>query len=174
MSVDDGAPVRSVRLEREAARVLLLDSDDAVLLMRGFDPALPDRRIWFTVGGGLEDGEDDVTGALREIYEETGLRVAREHVVGPLHSDHAEFGFAEYWVVQPQRYYAVRVPDGWTPQPAALEETEAATVDRWAWWTPEDLRAHEEGRSHSGPGLPGETVYPRDLLAVLDRARRAL
>ncbi len=44
-------------IPRRAARVLLLDGAGRVLLLRGFDPAMPEHRYWFTVGGGLDDGE---------------------------------------------------------------------------------------------------------------------
>ena len=43
---------------RQAARVVLLDDRDRVLLFRGFDPADPDRGSWwFTPGGGINPGE---------------------------------------------------------------------------------------------------------------------
>jgi 8-oxo-dGTP diphosphatase len=48
---------------------------DEVLLLRG----APDKRIWPDkyngVGGHVETGEDILSGARREIYEETGLTV---------------------------------------------------------------------------------------------------
>ena len=60
-----------------------------VLLLRG----APDKRIWANrlngVGGHLEPGEDALTGARREVREETGLEVdaltlrAVVHISGP-------------------------------------------------------------------------------------------
>lgn len=41
---------------RTSARVVLLDEQDRVLLMRGHDPKTPDLPFWFTVGGGIEPG----------------------------------------------------------------------------------------------------------------------
>lgn len=43
------APVR-----RRAARVVLLDGDDRILLFRGSDPHVPDLPFWFTPGGGAD------------------------------------------------------------------------------------------------------------------------
>lgn len=158
-------------LVRSAARVLLVDGGGRVLLMRGHDPAeQPPRRYWFTVGGGLEPGEDDRRAAVRELHEETGLRVGVDDVLGPLWHEDVEFGFDRWWVRQAQRYYAVRVepPAGWVPAPAGLEPGEAATVDRWAWWSVDQLRAQAAGSPHDGPVEPGEVVYPAALPDLLD------
>src|SRR3984885_7704999 len=56
---------------RRAARVLLLDPEDRVLLMR-YDDGPPNGHHWTTPGGGLNDGEDYRSAALRELEEETG------------------------------------------------------------------------------------------------------
>lgn len=58
---------------RRAARILLLDEHDRILLIR-FAPA--DRRpFWCGVGGECDPGEDFHEAAVRELFEETGLRV---------------------------------------------------------------------------------------------------
>jgi len=60
--------------ERRTARVILLDPDDRVLLMKGRLPSDPTAAgVWFTVGGGIESGETLLEAAVREIREETGL-----------------------------------------------------------------------------------------------------
>lgn len=66
---------------RQAARVVLLDDRDRVLLFRGFDPAHPDRGSWwFTPGGGINPSESLEEAAPRELAEETGIR---EVTLGP-------------------------------------------------------------------------------------------
>ena len=56
---------------RRAARVLLFDDRDAVLLFH--EVSRPDRAgWWYTPGGELEPGETEVEAARRELLEETG------------------------------------------------------------------------------------------------------
>ncbi len=174
----DVDPARAGRalLLRTAARVLLLDGAGRVLLMRGFDPADPGRRrYWFTVGGGTEPGERLHEAAVRELHEETGLAVAHEDLHGPVWHEVVEFGFEQWWVRQSQEYFVVRLPGGpdgapaWQPAPAALEPSEVATVDRWAWWSVEQLRAHAQGTAHDGPGEPDELTYPPELPDLVER-----
>ena len=68
----------TVDTSRTSARVVMLDEDDRVLLLRGHDPKIPNTYFWFTVGGGLERGEHLRAAAVREIEEETGFVVAPE------------------------------------------------------------------------------------------------
>jgi 8-oxo-dGTP pyrophosphatase MutT (NUDIX family) len=58
-----------------AARTLVLDPEGRALLLRWIDPE-DGRAVWFTPGGGIEGGETPGAAALRELFEETGLRVA--------------------------------------------------------------------------------------------------
>lgn len=61
---------------RETARVVLHDGDGRFLLMlTHFDArvGLPPR--WITPGGGIDEGEEPLDAAVRELREETGLEV---------------------------------------------------------------------------------------------------
>jgi 8-oxo-dGTP pyrophosphatase MutT (NUDIX family) len=61
--------VNSLRL-RDAARAVVLDPEERVLLVR-FE--FPRRRGWATPGGGIDPGESDEAAIRRELAKETGL-----------------------------------------------------------------------------------------------------
>src|SRR5512146_2213350 len=113
---------------RRAARVLLVDAAHRVLMLRGRDPAHPDLRYWFTVGGGLETGETPAEGAVRELHEETGLRISAEAVGDPVFHEVTEFSFDGRPYRQEQDFFLVRV-DSWQVDFAGHDEIERATVD---------------------------------------------
>lgn len=62
---------RSESTFRQAARVVLLDSSDRMLLARW---QLGDEIWWTAPGGGLNPGESHQDAAKRELVEEVGLR----------------------------------------------------------------------------------------------------
>jgi 8-oxo-dGTP pyrophosphatase MutT (NUDIX family) len=145
-------------LPRRAARVLLLDHAARVLLFRGCDPERPWRRYWFTVGGGLDPGESLVDGAVRELYEETGLRLAPDQLVGPIHREITQFPFDGRWYAQEQEFFVARVAS-WEVDTSGHDAIERATIDESRWWSLEELEATDD------------EFYPVDLPALLRTAK---
>ena len=144
----------TVPLERRAARVLLVDDAGRVLLQNCCDPADPAGGSWWnTTGGGIDEGETPEQAAVREVHEETGLRV-RE--VGPVvHTRLTEFSFGGSSYRQSEDYFLVRTP-AFEAVPTAHSDLELVAVLGMRWWTRDELRA------------TGERVYPEELLEVLE------
>jgi len=124
-------------VERAAARVILLDEDGAVLLLRGFDPTRPERGSWwFTPGGGLDAGESPVDAARRELHEETGLCIAD---LGAARFERdAVFEFEGVTYRQHEHYFALRT-SRFEPDRAAWTEVEQRSVLGHRWWSVDDL-----------------------------------
>jgi 8-oxo-dGTP pyrophosphatase MutT (NUDIX family) len=77
---------------RRFAGVLLVDRSGAVLLQERDEHPVIDPEKWGLVGGHLEDGEDFLTGAVRELREETGVVLSTDDLTlhGEYRVDHRE------------------------------------------------------------------------------------
>jgi 8-oxo-dGTP pyrophosphatase MutT (NUDIX family) len=119
---------------RHAARAVVLDGDDRVLLVR----FRAEGSVWWAApGGGLEEGETHEAAILRELAEETGVRApqigpcvwTREHV----------FPWKGRVLRQRERYFVVRVES-----PELRPELSKAILveegmDEIRWWTLEEI-----------------------------------
>jgi 8-oxo-dGTP pyrophosphatase MutT (NUDIX family) len=143
-------------IERRAARVLVVDVAGRVLMLRGADPADPARPYWFTVGGGLEPGESVAEAAVRELAEETGLRLPVGEIGEPVWNDVTEFPFDGRRYRQEQSWFLVRVPS-FDVDRSGFDEIEQATVSDVAWWSVDDFSSCSE------------PFYPPDLPVLLRR-----
>jgi 8-oxo-dGTP pyrophosphatase MutT (NUDIX family) len=122
--------VTEIRI-REAARAVVLDGDERVLLTRFEFPDRP--RVWTTVGGGLEPGETYEDAVRRELAEEAGLQVTelgpciwtRDHLIAhPVDFD-----------VQRERFFLVRTP-AFEPAPHhTWAQLKAEGMTEIRWWT---------------------------------------
>lgn len=147
----DGVPFR------RAARVLLLDAQDRVLLVRGHDVDQPERSWWFTVGGGIDAGETPEQAAVRELAEETGLQIAEEDLVGPVLTRSAIFDFFHQDVRQDEVFYLARIADPGEVSRAGWTDIERDFMDEVRWWPATELAQVDI------------EVFPRGLAQVVAR-----
>ncbi|MFD4629843.1 NUDIX hydrolase [Streptomyces sp. NPDC058284] len=150
----ESAASLSGRPLRRVARVVLLDRDDRILLLHGYEPGNPADDWWFTPGGGVEGDETREEAALRELREETGITDVE---LGPvLWRRVCSFPFAGRRWDQDEWYYLARTSQTRTVA-EGLTELERRSVTGARWWTCRELtEAHE-------------TVYPTRLAGLFRR-----
>ncbi len=149
------APSDAVMLTpRPSARVVLMDSSGRVLLFQGFDPARPQELFWFTVGGGVEDGEELRDTAVREAFEETGVKLAPEQLAGPVWRRRAVFSF-DGRTFDAEEWFFHATVDGLEVDTSGFNDVEETSISGFRWWTQEELESTED------------TVYPVQLAELL-------
>lgn len=149
MSTAQATP--TARRIRRAARILLTDADDRLLLFRYSPPAR--RAFWCAPGGECEPGEDFDRAARRELLEETGLDTDCGPEIARRADDFVTLEGEP--VTSDERFYRVRVDrlevsaQGWT----ALERQMQM---QHRWFTRAELADWPE------------PIFPATLLALLE------
>jgi len=131
--------VTELRL-RPAARVIVVDEDERVLLVRFEFPH--ESSLWATVGGGLELGESHEQAALRELAEEAGLEGVE---LGPrVWTRTHVFELGVNWDGQAEVYFLLRTAS-FEPRPRlSWDQLESEFVTDVRWWTLDELERSEE------------------------------
>ncbi|MFD7158762.1 NUDIX hydrolase [Kribbella sp. NPDC059898] len=137
---------------RTTARVLPVRPDGRVLLLHGWDPLKPDTTYWFTIGGGVEDGETLAAAACRELREEVGIVLPAAELGTPFATNTIEFEYSGSRIIQAQTFYAVAV-DRVDVTFANQEELEQQTISEHGWWYGDDLEATGLAAHVTIPGL---------------------
>lgn len=139
---------------RESARVVCIDERDRVLLFKTHFHGRVAPARWLTPGGGIEPGEDAHEAAVRELFEETGLRDAK--LVGPIAHTRVPLPAGHVFDAADMTTFLLRTATfdisraGWMPD----EHDDILDI---RWWSADELRTtHEE-------------LDAEDVLATLDR-----
>jgi 8-oxo-dGTP pyrophosphatase MutT (NUDIX family) len=143
-------------LEREGARVLLLDPSGRVLLIH---ERIDVGTHWLTPGGGREPGESLPRAAVRELYEETSLRIDLDEQTEPVHVVQRSWQWREARFFQTDHFFLVTLDHRPEVAPAALTEMEAETLLGFQWWSVDELRG------------ASVVIEPPDLADLLERLR---
>lgn len=143
---------------RLAARVLLISPSNRLLLFKIHyrSGALAGMRYWATPGGKLRAGESFEEAAVRELHEETGLKVqsvrqciARKEFPWVMPDGDRVLAVEHYFVVYANEQQLDAT--SWSDQ-------EREVVSEVRWWSEEELLACQE------------VVFPPDLPLLLTQA----
>ncbi|CAB4895595.1 MAG: NUDIX domain-containing protein [Actinobacteria bacterium] len=128
---------------RRVSRILLFDEQERLLLLKTASPVLAVPVIrWITPGGGVDDHESHSQGAIRELFEETGLRV--DSVGEPIwtlsgqstfNDGHVQTTYTEFFCVRTTSFEPVR--HHWMPN-------EFIDIHDVRWWSVTDLATTTE------------------------------
>lgn len=140
---------------RDGARILLLDGEGRILLQRAHDVDNPSRSWWFTVGGGIQPGEDPRDAAVRELAEETGIQLKRSALIGPVATRSAVFDFLAETVRQDEVFFLATLPGGARPASDGWTAVERLFLDSQEWVEIDEI-----------PRIEVE-VFPADLHELL-------
>jgi len=137
---------------RPAARVLVVDRQDRLLLFDGIVPNRHRTRLWVPPGGALKADETFEEAALRELSEETGIT---DVALGPCvwRREHVFEMFGK-WYAGDERYFLVRVGTA-EVSGAGREAVEADLILGYRWWSAMEIAASRE------------TFVPRRLAELL-------
>jgi 8-oxo-dGTP pyrophosphatase MutT (NUDIX family) len=140
--------------QRTSARVVVVDDEGCVLLVRIFDTHGSKPPLWITPGGSVEVGESLPQAAARELHEETGLAIDPTLLRSPLAVSRGEWVYRETPLYSEDWFFGLR-QSRFVPEIDGYTELEREVHGDWRWWTPEELVA------------PSELVIPQGLRDIV-------
>lgn len=149
------APGERPHRRRSASRVVIRCADQ-VLLLADTDPGIPGSRWWFTVGGGIDAGESPEQAALRELGEETGIRIEPHALNGPVATRTVIHGYSDQVLEQFEYFFVVELAEQVIPSAVGFTADEQLTISGWAWHHLSELAAL------------ADPVWPASLPGIVD------
>lgn len=147
------SPDSEDRVIRDAVRVLVVDQRGAVLLLSTRDASNPDfTESWEIPGGGIVKGETLAEAGVREVFEETGLRLFTETMSEPLWRRSVFYTYRGEKRLQREAICSAQIlevaPSISCTGREPFEQEDHLT---YRWWSVDDLLASQD------------TFYPRTL-----------
>lgn len=140
--------------QRRSARVILLSPTNEVLLISFVVPRSDGEfAFWATPGGEVEEGEDDLAAAQRELLEELELTL---ELLGPVHLSEAEFEHNGALVLSTDVFFQGRCERD-APRLRRFTEEERAVIRFSRWWTLDEIEA------------TSESLFPEGLSGIVKR-----
>ncbi|ATZ96554.1 MULTISPECIES: NUDIX hydrolase [Dickeya] len=136
----------SGRKERFAARVLLIDGSNRVLLLSTRDASNPAfLESWELPGGGVLAGESITQAVIRELYEETGITLSASSVSSPLWKRDVLYTYRGERRLQHEAICCARIEIA----PQTIDERYREPFERedhlrYQWWPLGELRVSQE------------------------------
>jgi 8-oxo-dGTP pyrophosphatase MutT (NUDIX family) len=123
---------------RTAARVILIDPNERVLLLGARDPADDSHVLWFVPGGGVEGNETLAQAATRELQEEVP-QAADVALEGPVWRRHHDFSWNGRRISQTEFFFVGRLKSGFAAETVDVGGDEAQFFEGARWASVEDL-----------------------------------
>ena len=121
--------------------MLLIDTSGRVLLLRAGDPRQDSR--WFAPGGALDGGETHADAAVREVQEETGLRIPADRLLGPVWTRDVLYEWHGAIERHVEEFFLVRGVDA-EGEAAAVENAQPELGHAHRWWRVDEIASSTE------------------------------